>query len=98
MAQSAIDQNCNIEDFYSNENIVVSSSVNEGARRYLTLPFFCNLVSYGSNIVASLNPQLADLVEDYINTYSIEHCFEFPNIYILNEGLEKRGLRVCFMA
>ncbi|HZK34768.1 MAG TPA: GNAT family N-acetyltransferase [Bacillota bacterium] len=98
MAQSAIDQNCKAEDFCSSENIVVSSLANEGARKYLTLPFFCNLVSYGNNIVASLNPELVELVDGYINTYSIEHCFEPPNIYVLNEGLEKRGLRVCFMA
>jgi len=98
MAQSAVDLNCSLEDFNRTENIVVKSVAKEGARKYLTLPFFCCLVSYGSNIVASVNPELVDLVESYINKYPIEHCFEPPNLYVLNEGLKKRGLGVCFTA
>ena len=54
MKQSAIDLNCGAEDFLSEENKVVYSKPNSGARKYLELPFDCNLVSYGNNIVASV--------------------------------------------
>lgn len=98
MRQSAIDMNCNEVDFLSNENVVVTSNCNADARRYLTLPFYCNLVSYGNNIVASVNNDIADVVKDYIDKYPMEHCFETPNMHVLNDELQKRGMRICFMA
>ncbi len=98
MQQSAIDENCNVDDFCRNENIVVKSRVNSGARKYLDLPFYCNLVSYGNNIVASVNSEIVDIVKKYINKYPVEHCFETPNLHILNDELQKREMRICFMA
>lgn len=98
MRQSAIDANCSIDDFCKNENIVVTSTANAGARRYLDLPFYCNLVSYGNNVVASVNSDIADIVKDYIDKYAVEHCFETPNMHSLNDELQKRGMRICFMA
>lgn len=98
MQQSAIDENCEPEDFCKNENKVVISSTNENARKYLDLPFYCNLVSYGNNIVASVDSEIADVVERYINRFPIEHCFETPNMYVLNDELYKRGMQICFMA
>ena len=53
--QSAIDLNCDPDDFLSDENRLVLSAPHPQARRYLSLPFECNLVSYGNNIVASVN-------------------------------------------
>ncbi len=98
MAQSAIDLNCEAADFLASENKVVLSRKREGARKYLELPFSCNLVSYGSNIVASVQPEYARLAEDYINRFPAEHCFETPNLHVLNDGLRERGQLVCFMA
>lgn len=98
MQQSAFDCCCNKEDFMSDKNVVVASQNNKAARKYLTLPFDCHLVSYGSNIVASVSPDLADLVERYINCYPVEHCFETPGLHVLDDQLQQRGLRICFMA
>lgn len=98
MRQSAIDENCNADDFCKNKNIVVASKVNEGARKYLELPFYCNLVSYGNNVVASVNNDIADVAKAYIDKYLYEHCFETPNMHVLNDELQKRGMRICFMA
>ena len=53
MQQHAIDANCLPSDFLKKENVVVVSAPNENARRYLNLPFFCDLITYGGNIVAS---------------------------------------------
>lgn len=98
LRQSAADLNCSPSDFLENENKIVFSEKNENARRYLALPFDCNLVSYGNNIVASVNPALADIVRQYIDRYSAAHCFETPNLHVLNDGLKPFGLRICFMA
>ncbi|WP_432719103.1 GNAT family N-acetyltransferase [Pectinatus frisingensis] len=98
MLQSAIDANCCTEDFCRNENRIVLSTSNPNARKYLTLPFYCNLISYGNNIVASVNEEIADVVKEYINKYPVEHCFETPNIHMLNNELQKKDMLICFMA
>ena len=98
MRQSAIDCNCDVEDFWKTENVVVLSREHPEARRYLKLPHACNLVSYGNNIVATISEEYRDIVTSYINKYSMEHCFETPNMHVLNDAFQEKGLRVCFMA
>lgn len=98
LKQSAVDANCNKEDFLCKDNITVISENNSGARKYLELPFDCHLISYGNNIVASVSEKCRDIVSDYIGRFKPEHCFETPNMHVLNDGLEKYGLRICFMA
>lgn len=98
LQQSAIDCNCKPEDFLQNENIVTESRKHPSARSYLPLPFACDLVSYGNNIVAQVREDLRDTVKDYINTYPPEHCFETPNMQVLEEKLAPYGLQICFMA
>ena len=96
--QSAIDLNCSADDFTKDHNVIVLSKNSPYARKYLELPFVCNLVSYGSNIVASIDYKYEDIVRDYINKYSVEHCFETPNMHVINDAFSAHGLRVCFMA
>jgi len=98
MAQSAEDLCCSAEDFEKNENIIVVSKENEKARKYLTLPFSCQLVSYGNNIVASVLPEFAEITRDYISRFDVCHCFETPNMLVLSEKLRPFGLDICFMA
>ena len=98
LEQSAIDANCQAEDFMKSENVVVISKDHPDARKYLTLPFDCNLISYGTNIVASVSEECREAVTDYINRYPVEHCFETPNLHVLNDAMEEKGLRACFMA
>lgn len=98
MRQSAIDSNCCMEDFSRNENKVVLSVKNPKARIYLNLPFFCDLTSYGNNIVASVSGELKKAVEGYIAKYPVAHCFETPNLHKLIEKLKPFNLNVCFMA
>ncbi|MEO3946011.1 GNAT family N-acetyltransferase [Gorillibacterium sp. CAU 1737] len=98
MSQSAIDANCKPEDFLLAESKVVRSAAHPDARKYLDLPFFCSLVSYGTNIVASVHPDFAEPAEAYIHKYSVEHCFETPNLHVLNDDLQQRGMRICEMA
>lgn len=98
LQQSAYDCNCRPEDFMKDTNVVVLSKKHPKARCYLPLPFECDLVSYGNNIVAQVSERVTDAVTSYINRFPVEHCFETPNIYVLNEALEQYGLKVCFMA
>lgn len=98
MKQSAIDLNCNLNDFLSNENKVVISTPKENARKYLNLPFFCDLASYGNNIVASVDKIIEEIVKKYIDKYPVEHCFETPNMHVLNTELQKFDMSICFMA
>ena len=98
MQQSAIDANCNVDDFTRTENVIVISKENISARKYLKLPHICNLISYGSNIVATISEEYEDIVRAYIDKYPVEHCFETPNLHILNDAFQELGFRVCFMA
>lgn len=96
--QSALEANCSPEDFLRCENVVSISRKNDSARRYYTLPLACNLISYGSNIVASIEEEYRQIVENYINKYTVAHCFETPNLHVLNDAFEAVGHKVCFMA
>lgn len=98
MEQSAIDANCNAEDFLRHENIITNSKPNPLARKYLTLLHVCNLISYGNNVVATISEEYREIVSAYIDKYSAEHCFETPNLHILNDAFQQHGFRVCFMA
>ena len=98
MAQSAVDLCADASDFEKSENVVVISRESNGARRYLKLPFSCQLVSYGNNVVASVSPECKEMTENYINQYPPEHLFETPHLHVLNDALMKKGQRICFMA
>ena len=60
LRQSAIDCNCDPDDFYAQQNIVTISNAHPKARRYLPLPLECDLVSYGNNIVAQVSERTKD--------------------------------------
>ena len=81
MEQSAADLCANAEDFTRDENVIVFSAVSDRARRYLKLPFSCQLVSYGSNVVASVSPECEHVVRAYLDQYDAVHLFETPNLH-----------------
>ncbi len=96
--QSAADLNCDPADFDRSENVVVVSRARPDARRYLSLPFLCNIVTYGGNVVASAGEAYTELVKDYVNRFPTEHLFETPNLHVLNDAFAPYDARVCFMA
>jgi len=98
MAQSSVDLCAKPADFEKCENVVVISHESDGARRYLKLPFSCQIVSYGNNVVASVSPEFREITENYINKYPAEHLFETPHLHVLNEALMAKGQKICFMA
>lgn len=98
LRQSAVDLNCSPEDFGREHSVVVRSAPHAGARKYLSLPFFCDLVSYGGNVVASVAPEAEAAVRAYVERYAPDHCFETPNMNVLADALRPFGMRICFMA
>ena len=98
LEQSAMDANCQPDDFLRHENVIAISKENPLARKYLKLPHVCNLISYGDNIVATISEEYRTIVEAYINKYPVGHCLETPNLHVLNDAFQEHGLRVCFMA
>ena len=98
LQQSALECNCLPEDFLKTENLITISPPHPQARAYLPLPFACDLVSYGGNIVAQTNEALRPVVKSYLQQFPIEHCFETPNLHVLDNLLQPHGLKVCFMA
>ena len=98
LRQSAIDCNCQPEDFLKEENIVTRSAADPLARKYLPLPFDCDLVSYGSNIVAQTSAELEAPVRSFLDRYPVAHAFETPHLHVLDELVRPYGLKVCFMA
>lgn len=98
LEQSACDLSCSPEDFRSGENRFFLSRPNPRARAYLQLPFSLQLVSYGSNIVASCAQELIPVAQQYLQGQRIEHCFETPRIHALDQALAPFGVRTCFMA
>ena len=91
MQQSAYDANCEAADFTRRENVIAISKENPLARKYLELPHVCNLISYGDNIVATISQEYREIVEQYINKYAVEHCFETPNMHVLNDAFQQHG-------
>ncbi|MGN0597919.1 MAG: GNAT family N-acetyltransferase [Ruminiclostridium sp.] len=96
--QSAFDLNCKPEDFQKSSNVIAKWGLTPLARKYYSEPVSCNLVSYGSNIVASTKDEYREIVEEYINKFEFYHCFETPNMHYLDEKLSSLGQKVCFMA
>ncbi len=98
LRQSAYDCNCSPKDFLAEQNVVTVSQKHPLARKYLALPLCCDLVSYGSNIVAQASEEIVPIVREFVDRYPVEHCFETPNMHILNERLRPFGQKICFMA
>lgn len=98
MQQSAMELNAAPEDFTRDTPVVTPFHLGAGARKYYQEPIACNLVSYGSNIVASTQEEYRPLVEEYLQSFTFYHCFETPNIHWLDQRMQPYGQRVCFMA
>lgn len=98
LRQSAVDAGCRAEDFLGKENVIVTSRKNPEARKYLELPFSCQFITYGNNIVASAAEEFREIALAYLARTSVEHCFETPDLYALNDALAREGLRVRYMA
>ena len=97
MAQSAVDLGCEPEDFTRPWSVIVDSVPAEGARAYLDLPFLCDMVSYGSNVVASIDPRLEGIVKRFLQQHDFSVCMASPDVLALDAALAAEGCRVWSM-
>ena len=98
MQQSAEDLGCSTDDFRCDGNVIVPFKLGDNCKKYYKLPISCNMVSYGTNVVASANEELYETVREYISKFQFYHCFETPNMRWLNERIEPMGQTVCYIA
>ena len=98
LAQSAIDCHCAPGDFLKTENVITDAVSDPRARAYLPRPVECDLVSYGSNVVAQVSERVRDAVTGYVNAYPAQRAFETPHLYVLNDALAPFGLKSCYIA
>lgn len=98
LEQSAVDMHCQPEDFLRDEYVITESEASEAARKYLPLPFDCDMVSYGSNVVATVHPQYRDIVEGYLSRYPVSNALETPHLHALNDAFAPFDMGVCFLA
>ncbi len=95
MRQSAIDLGCEPHDFTRTEPVIVTAGIPQNARKYLKQPYAAYFVSYGSNIVASVSPELYGTVQDYLAKFPLVHTFEPPHIHVLHATLAPLGYGIC---
>lgn len=98
LEQSAVDCNCRASDFLKDGTTITRSVPSSKVRKYLPLPLECDLVSYGTGIVAQVSERTEESVQNYISRYPSYRCFETPQIGILEQMLRPFGLKVCFQA
>lgn len=90
--QSALDLNCGVSDFLCDHNvIIVASDINKNAKKYYKEPIPCNLISYGSNIVAFVQSKCKKIVQKCLESFEFYHCFETLNMHWLNEQFSVAG-------
>ena len=98
LEQSAVDMHCRPEDFLRDEYVITESGASEAARKYLPLPFDCDMVSYGNNVVATVHPRYRDIVDAYLSRYPVAHALETPHLQALDDAFAPFNMGVCFMA
>lgn len=98
LRQSALEYNCRSEDFMQEQSIVTLPCAAPEARKYLTVPFRCSLVSYGKNVVACAEKELHAELETFLAKHKFYRCFATPAVLELNNILAPAGLKVGYMS
>ena len=101
--QSSIDCNARPEDFIKDHYIIHDSVPNDQARKYLTLPQNLDFISYGKNIIASVNPSnsaLQDAAKAYLEMYKQNpaYAFTLPDIHDLDALIRPLGYQVYYQS
>ena len=99
LAQSAINCCCAPEDFFAAKPIVNVTHPRTGLPAYFDPPQICDLVSYGSNVVACCTEELAGPLAAWLDSLDTPHdAFETPELYRLNTLLAPAGARAQYQA
>jgi GNAT superfamily N-acetyltransferase len=91
----AIEYNCSPDCFFSDENILTVSALNEGRRKYSPDKPFFGMVTLGKNTVITADECLREFLEGYIKTVREGHrLFEYPNLMSVSEELGRYGYKL----
>lgn len=89
LEQSAIDCGCTLHEFLQNRVSTCVSRPHPEARKYLKLPAFCDVVSYGSGeVVSAADPAVAEAAAGYLQEHPYPYGFSTPDLLQLAEILK----------
>ena len=97
--QSALHMGCEPSDFDRGENVFVQSRPHPQARKYLKLPLFADLCTYGGNVVASASGEGEEVAREYLRRWPAPcRAFETPQLLWLGDRVRSLGYMPCFLA
>lgn len=97
LQQSAWDLSCDAADFYRKDHVVVISKSEKRKKKFMAEVNALEFHSYGTNVVASVCPQLKECTEAFLSGKDPERAFEPEAIIALDRMLNKCGYEVAFM-
>ena len=93
--QLSVDLNCSTEDFFSAENVITESKLNEGRRSYSPGKPFLEMATLGRNTVITADPCLHDFLREFVKDKEGHRIFELDNLAVLNSELSKYGYHMA---
>ena len=97
LQQSAWDLQCDTGDFFKLEPVVVISKPEKRKKKFMPELNAMELVTYGTNVVASVAPEIKEIAENYLRGKDPERAFEAPGIFELNDALKPLNYEAAFM-
>lgn len=97
LLQSSWDLQCDAEDFFKDEPVVVISKPEKRKKKFMPEINALEMVTYGTNVVASVIDELKEIAETYLKGKDPERAFEAPGLFELNRALLPFGYEVSFM-
>lgn len=97
LRQSAWDLQCRVEDFFKAEPVVVISKPEKRKKKFMPEINALEMVTYGTNVVASVIPELKEIAEAYLQGKDPERAFETPGILELMNALKPLGYEIAYM-
>ncbi|MBR3927474.1 MAG: GNAT family N-acetyltransferase [Clostridia bacterium] len=97
LKQSAWDMSCDAGDFLKEEPVVVLSKSDKRKKKFMADVNVFEIQSYGTNVVASVCPELEESARAFLSGKDPERAFEPKAIIEINRILNRHGYEVAFM-
>ena len=95
LEQLSLDLNCRTEDFFSKENVITASALNEGRRNYSPGKPFLEMATLGGNTVITADVCLHGFLQELIRNTEGHRLFEIDNLIKLNKELKAYGYQMA---
>jgi len=92
--QLAIENNCSIDDFNNEKNVITTPQANAGIRHFIDGTFFLKMVTLGSNAVISADNSLHDWLLEFTKDKAGHHLFEHTNLAAIDNQLKQYSKRL----